>query len=79
MYNNGDGILQNPNKAIYWYRKSAEQGYKKAQYSLGERYYHGYGVEQDRKSAAYWMKKSYENGNEMAKEFWDENELWKYE
>ena len=59
-------------------KKSAEQGFAVAQYNLGLMYYNGEGTLTDKKQAAYLIKKSYENGLEVAKEFWNENELWKY-
>ncbi|PKY62650.1 hypothetical protein RhiirA4_489506 [Rhizophagus irregularis] len=34
MYENGEGIVKNMNKAIYWYKKSAEQENKDAQNKL---------------------------------------------
>ena len=34
VYENGDGIVQDIDQAIYWYRKSAEQGYQSARNKL---------------------------------------------
>ncbi|RGB36183.1 hypothetical protein C1646_814180 [Rhizophagus diaphanus] len=34
MYENGDGIKKDMNQAIYWYKKSAKQGYEYAQSKL---------------------------------------------
>ena len=63
-------------------KKSAEQGVAKAQYGLGAMYYEGVGILTDKSKAAFWIKKAYENSNgfikQMAKEYWEENELWKY-
>ena len=36
MYKNGDGIKKKLDKAIYWFKKSAEQGDKDAQNKLKE-------------------------------------------
>jgi TPR repeat protein len=36
MYENGDGITENLNQAIYWYKKSAKQGYLGAHNKLKE-------------------------------------------
>lgn len=77
MYDNGDGVITDKKQAVYWYTKASEQNVM-AQYLLGIMYYSGDGVLTDKKQAAYWIKKAYENGLEIAKEFWDENELWKY-
>ena len=51
-------IRQDYKKAVYWYTKSAKQGYAPAQYNLGHMYYNGAGVGQDSKQAAYWWKKA---------------------
>ena len=47
-------------KAIYWYRKSAGQGYGSAQYDLGVLYKNGEGVKRDYKKAIYWYSKAAE-------------------
>ena len=47
-------------KAIYWYRKSAGQGYGSAQYALGVLYKNGEGVKRDYKKAIYWYSKAAE-------------------
>ena len=50
-------------KAIYWYKKAAEQGNADAQYRLGDCYYNGAGVEEDEQQAVYWYRKAAEQGN----------------
>ena len=35
MYQDGDGVTKNLDEAVKWYSKSAELGYKEAQYTLG--------------------------------------------
>lgn len=54
-YEYGDGVVQDIDKAIYWYKKAAEQEFVPAQVSLGNIYYYGEGVEQDLQQAAEWM------------------------
>lgn len=55
----------NLNEAAKWYRKSAEQGYAKAQYMLGE--YCLYFVKNDVKAeAAKWYRKAAEQGHAKA-------------
>jgi len=78
MYYTGEGTLTDKNNAFYWIKKSAEQGFAEAQYFLGLIYYTGEGTLTDKKKAAFWIRKSYENGFEKAKEYWDDNELYKY-
>src|SRR5439155_12304016 len=34
MYKNGEGVDKNKDQAIYWYKKSAEQGYQNAENAL---------------------------------------------
>ncbi len=43
-YENGYGVIKDLNKALYWYRKSAEQNYAEAYYHLGRFYENGRGV-----------------------------------
>ena len=47
MYYNGEGVPQNYNEAIRWYKKAADQEDAKAQGVLGSMYYEGLGVPQD--------------------------------
>ena len=42
-----DGIEADPEKAVPWLKKAADQGYKHSQTLLAEAYYKGKGVEQD--------------------------------
>ena len=53
-------------QAVYWWRKAAEQGYAKAQLTLGVRYYKGEGVDKDYQQAVYWIRKAAEQGNKDA-------------
>ena len=48
--------------AVYWYRKSAELGYAKAQYNLGMCYYCGQGVSKDISKALKWWRRAAEQG-----------------
>ncbi|MRT92389.1 tetratricopeptide repeat protein [Ancylomarina sp. 16SWW S1-10-2] len=47
-------------QALYWFRKSAEQGNADAQFGLGLIYLQGRGVLLDKKEAVCWFKKSAE-------------------
>ena len=47
-------------KATYWYRKAADQGYARAQNNLGSMYYEGNGVKQDYEEAVKWYRKAAE-------------------
>jgi TPR repeat protein len=46
-----------------WLRKAAEQGYAKAQWSLGSRYELGQGVPRDAMEMVRWYRKAAEQGN----------------
>jgi len=51
MYDKGDGIKQDKQKAVYWYTKAAKQGLSEAQYNLAVMYDKGDGVKQNRSLA----------------------------
>ena len=55
LYANGEGVAQDYEKAVYWYKKAAAQGYVSAQYNLGLMYAYGKGVAQDYVSALKWF------------------------
>ena len=65
-YEYGDGVVQDIDKAIYWYKKAAEQEFVPAQVSLGNIYYYGEGVEQDDEKAMHWFTQAAELGDERA-------------
>ncbi|MBV1931469.1 MAG: sel1 repeat family protein [Porticoccaceae bacterium] len=58
MHEVGQGVAKDAEKAVEWYRKSAEQGYENAQYNLGVMLLHGIGVEKNRDAAIDWFKKA---------------------
>ena len=55
-------VKSNKGKSIYWLTKAAEQGYAKAQYTLGVHYYEGSGVDVDKAQAFDWFTKAAEQG-----------------
>jgi uncharacterized protein len=57
-YEEGDGIPQDDQSAVKWYKKSAEQGNAKAENSLGIMYSTGRGTPQDKQEAAQWFLKA---------------------
>ncbi len=65
-YEHGDGVAQDAEKAIYWYRTAAEQGYAKAQYNLGTCIYNGFGAPQDFTEAARLFGLAAEQGDMYA-------------
>ena len=66
MYKNGQGVPQDYQEAVKWYRLSAEQGVREAQYNLGVMYYQGQGVPQDYKEAVRLYRLSAEQGQAEA-------------
>jgi len=53
-------------KAVYWFTKSAEQGYAPAQYALGLCYKYGDGIKKDLYKAVEWFTKATEQGHASA-------------
>jgi len=58
-----NGVTKDLEKAVYWYRKAAMQGYAVAQDNMGWMYQNGLGVEKDRKKAFQWFYKAAINGH----------------
>jgi len=71
----GVGVEQSYEKALYWYRKAAIQGQANAQYSLGEMYLDGLGVERDSARAYAWIYVLVRGGVEAAEPILEEIEL----
>jgi TPR repeat protein len=66
MYAEGQGVPQDDQQALYWYRKTAEQGDADAQLSLGLMCAKGQGTPQDFQQAVFWYRKAAEQGNPTA-------------
>ena len=65
LYEAGEGVRANIQKAMEWYLKAAEQGYPAAQTSVGLMYYNGGGIPRDCTAAAGWFRKAAEQGDSM--------------
>lgn len=62
-YNRGVGLQKSsPDKAITYFKKSANGGNKKAQFSLAKCYLSGTGIKEDDTQAAKWLQKSADQG-----------------
>ena len=61
-YYHGKGVEKNFEEAVKWYKKSAEQGVKQAQYNLAGCLEVGCGVKQNKEEALKWYRKSAEKG-----------------
>ena len=58
---------QDFSKAVYWFRKAANQGHANAQYLLGLEYTSATGVDQDFSKAVFWFRKAANQGHADAK------------
>ena len=63
---NVEGVKKDCSEAIRWWKKAADQGNAKAQYSLGNSYYDGEGVAVDQTEAVKWFRKAAEQGHAQA-------------
>ena len=54
MYYNGEGVTQDFDKALVWFRRAAEQGFADAQFSLGLMHNNGEGMPRDYTKAVEW-------------------------
>lgn len=66
LYATGNGVPQDNERAMTWYRKAAGQGNSEAEYRLGLGYAEGKGAGQDNKEAVSWYRKAAEQGNAQA-------------
>ena len=68
QYTLGIALLKKSNykDAFHWIKIAAEQGFFKAQFTLGMFYYYGIGVDVDYKKAAVWIKKVADIGDSLA-------------
>ncbi len=67
IFQKGEIISKDSERAFKWFKKSAEQGNSKAQNHLGWLYEHGEGTSKDYQEALKWYTKSAEQGNSNAK------------
>jgi TPR repeat protein len=62
MYANGEGVAENDQEAVKWYRLAAEQGDARGQTSLGFMYANGRGVAENDQEAVRWFTLAAEQG-----------------
>ncbi|QLO37389.1 SEL1-like repeat protein [Klebsiella sp. RHBSTW-00484] len=58
LYEQGEDVEQDENRAFFWFSCAAKQGHADAQHSLGVCYREGKGTTQDFQQAIYWFMKS---------------------
>lgn len=68
MYLNGEGVPEDVEQAVGWFRKSADQGNVSSQYNLGLLYLMGMGVPQDYVQAHLMFNLSAASGDAKAAE-----------
>jgi len=66
LYKNGNGVVKDYVKAMYWYRKAANQGFVGAQNNLAVMYEQGLGVPKNKAEAVKWYRKAAEQYNAYA-------------
>jgi len=66
MYNVGDGLPTDKDKAFQYYEKAAETGYYRGLYNLGFMYSNGQGVKQDKEKAAHYYQLAAGQGHTWA-------------
>ena len=65
-YQNGQGVAQDYQEAVKWFRRAAEQNDPVAQCYLGVCYMTGAGVPQEYSEAARWLREAAEQGDPAA-------------
>ncbi|WP_434659150.1 hypothetical protein ACMYSL_16945 [Klebsiella sp. MISC125] len=58
LYEQGEDVEQDDNRAFFWFSCAAKQGHADAQHSLGVCYREGKGTNQDFQQVIYWLMKS---------------------
>ena len=76
----GSGYGKDLKKAFAYYKQAADEGnLAKAQFKVGKMAYLGEGTKQDTPMALKYIHSAFDNGYPTAMEFWNANQLWKYE
>jgi TPR repeat protein len=65
MFENGDGLAQDPAQAAQWYMRAAAMGDAAGEAAVGQLYENGNQVDENWDSAAQWYVKSAQQGNRM--------------
>lgn len=66
MYDQGQGVRQDPAAGLVWLERAAALEDARAQLQLGLAYENGHGVERDPRQAAKWFRKAAEQGDATA-------------
>jgi TPR repeat protein len=80
LYSKGELTIKDLKSALNYLKSSAESGYQKAQYILGELYLtNNKIVDKNLSLAAKWLKTATNNGCKKSKELWNKYQLWRFE
>lgn len=63
LYDHGQGVPEDDELALKWYRRAAENGHAASQYTLGLIYSKGHGVQRDMREALDWYQQAAEQGH----------------
>lgn len=66
MFRKSEDSTQNAQQAAEWFKRSAKNGYQRAQYTIGLMYARGMGVRRDRVRAYAWLKLAASQGSKKA-------------
>jgi len=66
LYDRGDGVPQDDEQAVRWWRKAAEQGLARAQNEVGVALTDGRGMSPDPQQAVLWYRKAADQGLDVA-------------
>ena len=66
FYFDGLGTEKNPEKAVYWTRRSADHGDRDGQFNLAWFHEEGIGVEKDMEQAIFWYRKAALQNHDLA-------------
>jgi len=62
MYDYGQGVSADPQQALDWYIRAAEQGQASVQYQVGAKYFRGENIPRNYAEAARWWQVASDNG-----------------
>ncbi len=68
LYENGNGVARDFEKAAYWYRRTAESGDREAMLTYAMIRALGKGIDADVADACHWATRSLHDGNEKARQ-----------
>lgn len=60
---NLEGVFQDYEQAVQWFKKAADQDNVEAQFNLGAMYHNGQGVSQDYEQTVEWFRKAADQGD----------------